>query len=190
MSVGRALDKTTGGSPTRCSRAATAASSARANASGSKTSKPQRHLRQRPPRARAHARRRRPRDGRESCFVFLSGEVEPEGAPRPSSHSGPPHAAHSTVRLKAEEALYLRPPDARALGRRGDDGRIVRELALLVRVSTRSTPCARRRSYARAAPPRLRAVPAERGAILLVGETAASSRVRPRPRGGRRASVR
>src|ERR1044072_4768803 len=49
----------------------------------------------------------------ESCFVYLSGESESPDAPsNPVTLSDRDMQAHSTVRLKVEEALYLRPPEA------------------------------------------------------------------------------
>src|SRR5215210_3192880 len=74
--------------------------------------------------------------------------------------------AHSTVRLKADEALYLRPP-----AEEETFAGIVRDLALLVRVST-SVNSVRETAELQRELLRLvfEAVPAERGAILLVGE--------------------
>src|SRR5215210_467861 len=76
----------------------------------------------------------------ESCFIFLSGEGGPPDAPsNPVTLSDRDMQAHSTVRLKAEEALYLRPPEPGRVGPpAGEDALagIVRDLALLVRVST------------------------------------------------------
>ena len=110
----------------------------------------------------------------ESCFVFLSGEGETSGAPsNPVTLSDREMQAHSTVRLKAEEARYLRPPeDAPAEAPAGDAlAGVVRDLALLVRVSTSVNSV---RGIAELQRELLRlvfeAVPAERGAILLVGE--------------------
>src|SRR5215210_429416 len=76
----------------------------------------------------------------ESCFIFLTGEGEPPDAPsNPVTLSDRDMQAHSTVRLKAEEAAYLRPPEPGRVGPpAGEDALagIVRDLALLVRVST------------------------------------------------------
>ena len=108
----------------------------------------------------------------ESCFVYLSGEGEPEGAPSTLVTLSDRHMqAHSTVRLKAEEALYLRPPDAALSAEEETMGGIVRDLALLVRVST-SVNSVRETAELQRELLRLvfEAVPAERGAILLVGE--------------------
>ncbi|HEX8118204.1 MAG TPA: sigma 54-interacting transcriptional regulator, partial [Pyrinomonadaceae bacterium] len=110
----------------------------------------------------------------ESCFVFLSGEGETSDVPStPVTLSDRDMQAHSTVRLKAEDALYLRPPeDARATAPAEDAlAGIVRDLALLVRVST-SVNSLRETSELQRELLRLvfEAVPAERGAILLVGE--------------------
>ncbi|HEX8191177.1 MAG TPA: sigma 54-interacting transcriptional regulator [Pyrinomonadaceae bacterium] len=109
----------------------------------------------------------------ESCFIFLSGEGGPPTEPsNPVTLSDRDMQAHSTVRLKAEEARYLRPPGAgRPPAGEGTLAGVVRDLALLVRVSTsvnsvRETPELQRELL------RLlfEAVPAERGAILLVGD--------------------
>jgi Nif-specific regulatory protein len=103
----------------------------------------------------------------ESCFIFLSGEGESADSPsNPVTLTDRSMQAHSTVRLKAEEALYLRPPAGEE--RLGD---IVRDLALLVRVST-SVNSVRETAELQRELLRLvfEAVPAERGAILLVGE--------------------
>ncbi len=110
----------------------------------------------------------------ESCFVFLSGESEPEGlTSNPVTLSDRRMEAHSTVRLKAEEARYLRPPEESQEGAPAEDALagIVRDLALLVRVST-SVNSVRETSELQRELLRLvfEAVPAERGAILLVGE--------------------
>ncbi|HEX7313370.1 MAG TPA: sigma 54-interacting transcriptional regulator [Pyrinomonadaceae bacterium] len=102
----------------------------------------------------------------ESCFVFLSGESEtPDEPSQLVTLTERDMQAHSTVRLKAEEALYLRPPDAEP------PAGIVRDLALLVRVST-SVNSVRETAQLQRELLRLvfEAVPAERGAILLVGD--------------------
>src|SRR5829696_8310895 len=102
----------------------------------------------------------------ESCFIFLTGEGAPPNAPsNPVTLSDRDMQAHSTVRLKAEEALYLRPPAAEETL-----ADIVRDLALLVRVST-SVNSVRETAELQRELLRLvfEAVPAERGAILLVG---------------------
>src|SRR5215207_294636 len=103
----------------------------------------------------------------ESCFIFLTGEGGPPNAPsNPVTLSDRDMQAQSTVRLKAEEALYLRPP-AEEEAMAG----IVRDLALLVRVST-SVNSVRETAELQRELLRLvfEAVPAERGAILLVGD--------------------
>jgi Nif-specific regulatory protein len=108
----------------------------------------------------------------ESCFVFLSGEGEPPDAPsNPVTLSDRDMQAHSTVRLKAEEALYLRPPGAEPRAEEETLAGIVRDLALLVRVST-SVNSVRETAELQRELLRLvfEAVPAERGAILLVGD--------------------
>ena len=110
----------------------------------------------------------------ESCFLFLSGEGEAAAEPsHPVTLSDRDMRAHSTVRLKAEEALYLRPPDAAGGGPPDGDALagIVRDLALLVRVST-SVNSVRGTAELQRELLRLlfEAVPAERGAILLVGD--------------------
>src|SRR5215203_629710 len=73
----------------------------------------------------------------ESCFIFLSseGELTPEPS-NPVTLSDRDMQAHSTVRLKAEEARYLRPPEAESRAEEETMASIVRDLALLVRVST------------------------------------------------------
>src|SRR5215207_10206787 len=49
----------------------------------------------------------------ESCFVFLSGEgASPDAPSNPVTLTDRDMQAHSTVRLKAEEARYLRPPES------------------------------------------------------------------------------
>ncbi|MBV9923483.1 MAG: sigma 54-interacting transcriptional regulator [Acidobacteria bacterium] len=106
----------------------------------------------------------------ESCFVFLSGEGETAGAPSHLVTLSDRHMeAHSTVRLKAEEARYLRPPQEGGPSEDALAG-IVRDLALLVRVST-SVNSVRETAELQRELLRLvfEAVPAERGAILLVG---------------------
>ncbi len=103
----------------------------------------------------------------ESCFVFLSdeGELAP-GPSNPVTLSDRDMQAHSTVRLKAEEARYLRPP-----AEEETFAAVARDLALLVRVST-SVNSVRETAELQRELLRLvfEAVPAERGAILLVGE--------------------
>ena len=108
----------------------------------------------------------------ESCFVFLSGEGGSEGEPsNPVTITDRRMDAHSTVRLKAEEALYLRAPEAEPRAEDETMAGIVRDLALLVRVST-SVNSVRETAELQRELLRLvfEAVPAERGAILLVGE--------------------
>ena len=111
----------------------------------------------------------------ESCFIFLSGGGESPDAPsNPVTLSDRRMEAHSTVRLKAEEARYLRPPEAgrvEASPAEESLAGIVRDLALLVRVST-SVNSVRETAELQRELLRLvfEAVPAERGAILLVGE--------------------
>src|SRR5918993_15103 len=108
----------------------------------------------------------------ESCFIFLTGEGGPPNAPsNPVTLSDRDLQAHSTVRLKAGEALYLRPPEGEPRAEDEAMAGIVRDLALLVRVST-SVNSVRETSELQRELLRLvfEAVPAERGAILLVGE--------------------
>ncbi|HEX8337017.1 MAG TPA: sigma 54-interacting transcriptional regulator, partial [Pyrinomonadaceae bacterium] len=111
----------------------------------------------------------------DSCFVFLSGERgTPDEPSNPVTLNDRDMQAHSTVRLKAEEALYLRTPEP---GRpeppaEGDAlAGVVRDLALLVRVST-SVNSVRETAELQRELLRLvfEAVPAERGAILLVAD--------------------
>jgi Nif-specific regulatory protein len=105
-----------------------------------------------------------------SRLVFLLGEGEPPEQPsNPVRMSDLSLTANSTVRLKVDEALYLRPesewthPPALAS--------MTRDLALLIRISTsvnsiRETETLQRELL------RLifEAVPAERGAILLMSD--------------------
>ncbi len=103
----------------------------------------------------------------ESCFIFLDGEGEPPDAPsNPVTLSDCDMQAHSTVRLKAEEALYLYAP-----AEEETFAAVARDLALLVRVST-SVNSVRETAELQRELLRLvfEAVPAERGAILLVGD--------------------
>src|SRR5829696_8616158 len=108
----------------------------------------------------------------ESCFIFLDGEGEPPDAPsNPVTLSDRGMQAHSTVRLKAEAALYLRPPEGEPRAGGETFAGVARDLALLVRVST-SVNSVRETSELQRELLRLvfEAVPAERGAILLVGD--------------------
>jgi transcriptional regulator with GAF, ATPase, and Fis domain len=110
----------------------------------------------------------------ESCFVFLSGEGGAPDAPsNPVTLNDRDMQAHSTVRLKAEEVLYLRSPEVGHAEPPAADplAGIVRDLALLVRVST-SVNSVRETAELQRELLRLvfEAVPAERGAILLVGD--------------------
>src|ERR1044072_9429084 len=76
----------------------------------------------------------------ESCFVYLSGESESPDAPsNPVTLSHRDMQARSTMRRKVEEALYLCAPEAGRAEQAVEDetlAGIVRDLALLVRVST------------------------------------------------------
>jgi Nif-specific regulatory protein len=106
----------------------------------------------------------------ESRMVFLTGERGPEMLlSNPVALSDREMTAHSTVRLKADEARYLRPEEAWAEPPALAD--VARDLALLVRVST-SVNSIRETEGLQRELLRLvfEAVPAERGAILLVGE--------------------
>jgi Nif-specific regulatory protein len=111
----------------------------------------------------------------ESCFVFLTGEGESPDAPsNPVTLTDRDMQAHSTVRLKAEEARYLRPQESGRPEPAAEEetmAGVVRDLALLVRVST-SVNSVRETSELQRELLRLvfEAVPAERGAILLVGD--------------------
>jgi Nif-specific regulatory protein len=105
----------------------------------------------------------------ESRMVFLTGERGPEMLPsNPVALSDREMTAHTTVRLKVDEARYLRPeaawPEPPALAD------VARDLALLIRVST-SVNSIRETEGLQRELLRLvfEAVPAERGAILLVG---------------------
>ena len=107
----------------------------------------------------------------ESCFVFLTGEGEPPAPPsNPVLLSEREMQAHTTVRLKAGEAHYLLPPGPGRPDPAAPEG-VARDLALLVRVST-SVNSVRGTAELQRELLRLvfEAVPAERGAILLVGE--------------------
>ncbi len=106
----------------------------------------------------------------ESRFVFLTGEGEPAAhSSNPVALSDREMTAHTTVRLKAGEALYLRPEAGWAEPPALAD--IARDLALLIRVST-SVNSIRETEGLQRELLRLvfEAVPAERGAILLVGQ--------------------
>jgi Nif-specific regulatory protein len=106
----------------------------------------------------------------DSRLVFLLGEGEPPAQPSNTVRmSELSLTAHTTVRLKVDEALYLRPESewTRLPALAG----MARDLALLVRVSTsvnsiRETETLQRELL------RLifEVVPAERGAILIVGD--------------------
>jgi Nif-specific regulatory protein len=106
----------------------------------------------------------------ESRFVFVAGGEAPPAAPsNPVRVSERRVTAHTTVRLNAAEARYLHPES-------GWEGRdelagIARDLALLIRVST-SVNSIRETEGLQRELLRLvfEVVPAERGAILLVGD--------------------
>jgi Nif-specific regulatory protein len=106
----------------------------------------------------------------DSRLVFLTGEAEEApAASNPVRVSDRDMTAHTTVRLKVEDALYLRPESGP--GRAPALASMARDLALLIRVST-SVNSVRdveglQRELLRLV---FEAVPAERGAILLVGE--------------------
>jgi Nif-specific regulatory protein len=105
----------------------------------------------------------------ESRMVFLTGERGPEMLPsNPVALSDHEMTAHTTVRLKVDEARYLRPEAAWAEPPVLAD--VARDLALLIRVST-SVNSIRETEGLQRELLRLvfEAVPAERGAILLVG---------------------
>ena len=106
----------------------------------------------------------------DSRLVFLTGEGLPEEPPsNPVALSDREMTAHTTVRLKVDDARYLRPEPAWAEPPALAD--IARDLALLIRVSTsvnsiRETEALQRELLRLV----FEAVPAERGAILLVGD--------------------
>ena len=106
----------------------------------------------------------------ESRLLFLTGEGAP-AAPRtnPVHVSDVEMSAHTTVRLKAADARYLRPPSE--WGEEPALASMARDLALLIRVST-SVNSIRETEGLQRELLRLvfEVVPAERGAILLVGE--------------------
>jgi Nif-specific regulatory protein len=107
----------------------------------------------------------------ESRLVFLTGEGVPAApASNPVALSDRRMTAHTTVRLKAEDARYLRRESGRDEQQPSWAG-TARDLALLIRVSTsvnsiRETEALQRELLRLV----FEAVPAERGAILLVGE--------------------
>ena len=106
----------------------------------------------------------------ESRLVFLTAEGEPEALiSNPVALSDREMTAQTTLRLKVEEARYLRPESAWAEPPALAD--IARDLALLIRVST-SVNSIRETELLQRELLRLvfEAVPAERGAILLVGD--------------------
>jgi transcriptional regulator with GAF, ATPase, and Fis domain len=106
----------------------------------------------------------------DSRLLFLTADADAlarNSNPNPVRLSERQMTAHSTVRLKVEDALYLRPDSSagRTLAS------MARDLALLIRVST-SVNSVRdveglQRELLRLV---FEAVPAERGAILLTGE--------------------
>ena len=106
----------------------------------------------------------------DSRLVFLVGEGDPPDSPsNPVRVSDLSLTAHTTLRLKAGEALYLRPESE--WERLPALASMARDLALLVRVSTsvnsvRDTEALQRELLRLV----FEAVPAERGAILLVGD--------------------
>ena len=105
----------------------------------------------------------------ESRFVFVTGaEVPAAAASNPVHVSDRLVTAHSTVRLKATDARYLRPESE--WGEPAELAGIARDLALLIRVST-SVNSIRETEGLQRELLRLvfEVVPAERGAILLLG---------------------
>ena len=106
----------------------------------------------------------------ESRLLFLSGAGEPPAPPsNPVRVSDVSMTAQTTLRLKAGEARYLQPDSAWA--EPPALAGIARDLALLIRVST-SVNSIRETEGLQRELLRLvfEAVPAERGAILLVGD--------------------
>jgi Nif-specific regulatory protein len=104
-----------------------------------------------------------------SRLVFLLAEGEPTLQPsNPVLVSDRSMTAHTTLRLKAGEAHYLQTDPGQAAPALAD---VARDLALLVRVST-SVNSIRETEGLQRELLRLvfEAVPAERGAILLVGD--------------------
>ncbi len=108
----------------------------------------------------------------ESCFIFLAGEGEPPDAPsNPVTLSDRDMQAHSTVRLKVGRGALPPPAGGRPRAEAETLAGVARDLALLVRVST-SVNSVRETAELQRELLRLvfEAVPAERGAILLVGD--------------------
>jgi len=106
----------------------------------------------------------------DSRLVFLSRDVgAAPAASNPVRVSDRDMTAHTTLRLKVDDALYLRPESG--AGRAPALADMARDLALLIRVSTsvnsvRDTEGLQRELLRLV----FEAVPAERGAILLVGD--------------------
>ncbi len=113
----------------------------------------------------------------DSRFVFLLGEADSDAMQssstpqngNPVELSGLSLTASSTVRLRVEDALYLRPE--KILESFPPLARMARDLTLLLKISTtinsiRETEALERQLLELI----FEAVPAERGAILLVGE--------------------
>ncbi|MDT5296737.1 MAG: hypothetical protein QOJ76_3617 [Acidobacteriota bacterium] len=106
----------------------------------------------------------------ESRLVFLLHDGEPPAPPSNPVHvSDLSLTAHSTLRLRADEALYLQPQSEWT--RLPAPASMARDLALLIRVST-SVNSIRETEELQRELLRLvfEVVPAERGAILLVGD--------------------
>ena len=102
-------------------------------------------------------------------LLFLLTDIEDVPRP-PTSSSEAEVITRSTVRLRAEDALYLRPE--RVLAELPANHRIARDLNVLLKISTKLN-CISDLSKLQSELLALivEVIPAERGAILLVGET-------------------
>ena len=105
-------------------------------------------------------------------LLFLLTDVEDTAEPR-TSPSEAEVITRSTVRLRAEDALYLRPE--RVLAQLSAKDRVARDLNALLKISTRlnriSDLSSLQSDFLAAI---VEVIPAERAAILLVGETGES----------------
>ena len=102
-------------------------------------------------------------------LLFLLADVDDEAEPR-TSPSDAEVITRSTVRLRAEDALYLRPE--RVLAQLPANDRVARDLNALLKISTklnRISDLSKLQSELLALI--VEVIPAERAAVLLVGET-------------------
>ncbi|HEV2861377.1 MAG TPA: sigma 54-interacting transcriptional regulator [Pyrinomonadaceae bacterium] len=105
----------------------------------------------------------------ESRVVFMTGEADTVPSSDPVQISERQMTAHSTMRLRAEDALYLRPRESWA--QLPPVASMARDLSLLVKVSTSINSVRGAEALMRELLSLVfEAVPAERGAILLTAE--------------------